>query len=189
MPSSTYHTLNKAVENILKIQPKTILDIGVGFGKWGFLCREYLETWNNRVFPDQWTCKIDGVEIFEPYTKIPHVQSLYDEIFIGNAYEIIHTLPNYDLIIAMDIVEHLNKQDGIELCEDMLFLFTKACMINVPTGDWLNNVVIADNPAEEHQAIWEKEDLEELAKTTSTKVELIEWKQGNRTGCLGIFKK
>lgn len=189
MPSSTYHTLNKAVETILKHQPQTILDVGVGFGKWGFLCREYLETWKDRVFPDQWRCKIEGVEIFKPYTEIPHVNELYDNFYIGNALEVVNKLSTYDMIIAMDIVEHLPKEDGINLCRDMLDKFKKICIINVPTGDWMNNMVIAGNEAEQHQAIWENLDLENLAHEAQLKVELYEWKQGSRTGCMAVYKK
>ena len=189
MPSSTYHTLNVAVQNILKVQPQSVLDIGVGFGKWGFLVREYIETWNDRVFPDQWTCKINGLEIFEPYTKLPHVVALYDKITIGNASETIKSELFYDLIIAMDIVEHLPKDEGMGLCTEMLKRFNKACMINVPTGDWMNNVVIAGNEAEAHQAIWEEIDLKNLALQNDLKVELFPWKQNSRTGCLAVYKK
>ncbi len=31
------------IDWLVELQPRSVLDIGVGFGKWGFLAREYLD--------------------------------------------------------------------------------------------------------------------------------------------------
>jgi hypothetical protein len=36
------------MDNIIALKPKSILDIGTEFGKYGVLCREYLELWDGR---------------------------------------------------------------------------------------------------------------------------------------------
>lgn len=192
MPSSTYFILNDAVREILKMKPKSVLDVGIGFGKYGFLCREYLECWNDRVFPEQWQTKIVGIEIFEPYTKLAHNQVIYDKIYAQPAGEIIPEIfdyENFDLVICMDVIEHLKKEDGIFLGQDMINGAQKGVIINVPTGNWLHNVVVANNPAEEHQAIWEESDLDALAEKCNVKLDKYPWKQGSRGGCMGVFKK
>ena len=47
MPSSHYFQLNEIVDLIALTNPVKVLDIGVGFGKYGFLAREYLELWKD----------------------------------------------------------------------------------------------------------------------------------------------
>ena len=48
MPSSQYYHISKIMEMIISLNPKSVLDIGSGFGKFGVLCREYLELWDGR---------------------------------------------------------------------------------------------------------------------------------------------
>ena len=48
MPSSQHYHISKIMDLIININPMSILDIGTGFGKYGVLCREYLELWDGR---------------------------------------------------------------------------------------------------------------------------------------------
>ena len=48
MPSSQYYHISKIMEMIISLDRKSVLDIGSGFGKFGVLCREYLELWDGR---------------------------------------------------------------------------------------------------------------------------------------------
>jgi len=71
MPSSAPDHIPAVLKHVMKLQPKRVLDVGVGYGKWGFLLREYLESWNDRVHPEDWEITITGVEVWEPYTRLP----------------------------------------------------------------------------------------------------------------------
>ena len=84
MPSSHYFQLNEIVDLISLADPVKLLDIGVGFGKYGFLAREYLELWKDGGDYQKWNRQIDGIEAFEPYITPVH-QFIYNNIFIGNA--------------------------------------------------------------------------------------------------------
>ena len=183
MPSSTYKIINQTIEEVLKVQPKSILDVGVGFGKYGFLCREYLETWKDRVFPNQWCVKIDGIDIFKSYLELEHNKVIYNNLYHGDAVGVLQTLDKYDMIIAMDVIEHMEKNKGIKLVKDILSK-SNICIINIPTGDWLHNKIVANNPAEEHQAIWVNEDLEKIAQSCDKSFRNIDWEQNGKTGCL-----
>ena len=46
MPVIIHIQLTHCINKIIQLQPKSVLDVGCGFGKWGYLCREYLD-----VFP------------------------------------------------------------------------------------------------------------------------------------------
>ena len=43
MPSSRPNTIPTVIHLVKQFQPKSILDVGIGFGKWGHLFREYTD--------------------------------------------------------------------------------------------------------------------------------------------------
>jgi len=51
MGSSFIGNVSDVIMKIVTAEPATLLDIGVGFGRWGFLCRETLDVFVT-FFPD-----------------------------------------------------------------------------------------------------------------------------------------
>lgn len=189
MSSSAQSVITPMVREIMRCRPKSILDIGIGFGKWGFLCREYLESWYDRTYPNQWEIKMDGIEIWKPFIEyLPWNKTIYDKIYMGDAYKIINELPHYDLIIAGDVVEHLTKDKGIELIKKCIKK-SECLLVSVPLGNWLNNVILDNNPYEKHQAIWELGDLIKLGKEElGYEIRTHIWTGFRGKGCIAVFK-
>ena len=48
MPSSQHYHISKIMDLIISVKPFSVLDVGSGFGKYGVLCRKYLELWDGR---------------------------------------------------------------------------------------------------------------------------------------------
>jgi len=185
MASSTEKVISSAVSHIIKINPTSVLDIGIGFGKWGFLCREYLECWRNRVYPKDWVRLIDGVEIWKPFTELPWINTIYNKVYNNNIIDVIDSLNNYEMIIASDVIEHLPKEQGLILINKIINKSLKGCIINIPIGKgWLNNVVLDNNQYEKHQAIWEVDEIKELFKDKIF-YDYYEWKGVRGKG--GLF--
>ena len=159
MPTSYHGYITDVVEEVRKLQPKTVLDIGIGFGKWGHLFREYLDVMNGRVFKKDWTTKIDGVEIFEPYI-MDHQRNIYDTIHIGDILKVIDSLPQYDVIFTSDVLEHLPKEQGLELVQKVRRK-CKHFIAAVPMGDvWLNSQgSMYGNDHEAHISSWASKDF------------------------------
>ena len=65
MPTSNWQNISFNIELIRKLEPHSILDVGVGFGRWGILFREFLELWNYGNYDGKGKRKIEGVEIFK----------------------------------------------------------------------------------------------------------------------------
>ncbi len=154
MPTSRPYHLSWLCDRVLQLKPKSILDVGVGFGTKGMLFREYTDVWNGDYF--DWKVKIDGVEIFDKYIT-PLQKGIYDHIYKGNILDVIDTLGYYDLIYMGDVIEHLTKEEGLELLRK-LKLRCKNLIIVTPVevsvqGD------IYDNKNEAHLSEWSSSDF------------------------------
>ena len=158
MPVSTSGHISYCVALILTCAPRSVLDVGCGFGLWGFLCRMYLDVMPERVQPRDWRIRIDGLELFEPYIQA-HQRALYDRISIADIREAAPTLDCYDLIIAGDVIEHLDKDDGRTVLRILYEKAGKALLVNIPLGDGWEHGEVHGNPGELHRSQWECEDF------------------------------
>lgn len=145
-------------------KPDSVLDIGVGFGKYGFLCREYLELWDGRDIYDDWQHRIDGIEIFEKYITPAH-NHIYDNIYIGDALSVLPRLnTRYDLILLIDVIEHFTIEDGLRLLE-MCATRSKACIVSTPLNASSQGNCF-DNNHETHRSQWNWQHFESFKNKT-----------------------
>ena len=162
MPSSTPKIITPIVEKILQVKPKTILDIGFGYGKWGYLSREYLESWQGRIEKREWKIKITGIDAYEPLSKLGWINIFYDKIITEDALVAIKKLGNYDLVIATDVLEHLEKKASVELFDECYKQANKSFIVSIPLGEgWLNNYVPYENKYDKHRCVWYLEEIKE----------------------------
>ena len=159
MPSSASESIPYIIEFARKNKPNltSVLDVGVGFGKGAFLFREYFDAKTfHRFKPEDWQLKIVGVEIYEDY--LSQVQKLiYDEIIIGDIFNVMPKLGKFDLAILSDIIEHFPKEKGHELLQK-LFEHVDDIVIATPNG-LLSKDLEEDNEHEKHKSGWEIKDF------------------------------
>lgn len=157
MPSSHYFQLNEIVDLIFRTNPRKLLDIGIGFGKYGFLAREYLELWDGRDIYNDWKRQIDGIEAFDSYITPVH-QHIYNTIYKGNA---LHILPemkeHYDLVLMIDVLEHFTFEEGLKILESCKRISSNI-LISVPKVVSAQET-FSGNPFEEHKCQWKKKDF------------------------------
>jgi SAM-dependent methyltransferase len=104
MPSSDPVTIPKVLSVVSALEPLSILDVGAGNGRYGFLLREALD-WNwGRLERARWKVRIDAVEVDPSYITPIH-DYVYDNVDIMNwlYYE---PERQYDLIFMGDVLEH-----------------------------------------------------------------------------------
>jgi hypothetical protein len=66
------------IEFLNQTRPSSLLDIGLGNGKIGFIARDYLDVMlGERHRKEAWQIKIDGIEIFADYIQ-NHQKSIYE---------------------------------------------------------------------------------------------------------------
>ena len=160
MPSSHYFQLNEIIDLISLTDPGKLLDIGVGFGKYGFLAREYLELWKDGGEYHKWERQIDGIEAFEPYLTPVH-KFIYNNVFIGNALDILPSLKDeYDLILMIDVFEHFTFEDGMKLLGECRKK-GRNILISVPIAMSPQESVYG-NEFEMHKYAWKQEDFKHI---------------------------
>ncbi|UOQ86654.1 glycosyltransferase [Gracilibacillus salinarum] len=157
MPTSFYQAIPEIMDHIIIDAPKSILDIGVGFGKYGVLLREKLDIPQQRYSKESWTLKLEGIEGFEGYRNPIH-DYVYDKIHYGEIGEVMDSLGNYDTIILIDVLEHFEKKEGIKIIQQILEHTNKSLIISTPLypdpqGSYLSNSL------ETHKSKWNIIDL------------------------------
>lgn len=129
--------------------PLKVLDIGSGYGYWGYILKAYLE-----YEPIIW-----GVEINPDCIKRLKRLGIYDFIIEGNANS--HDLwatNNYNLAILSHVIEHIEKKEALNLIS---ILKTKCNQIIIvcPEGDNLHE---NNEPGFSHLSKWMKKDFEKI---------------------------
>jgi hypothetical protein len=147
MPSSHYAQISLVMEIIIRLQPRSVLDVGAGWGKYGALCREYLGR----------DVRIDALEGFAPYIGELH-RVVYDEVLVGDARELLPRLrERYDLVLMADVFEHMPRSDGAALLRECERL-AGATLISVPAS-WYPQEPFQGNDLEVHRAHYRSGDL------------------------------
>ncbi len=150
MGTSCWEHISTAIEWIRDERPKSVLDIGVGFGKWGHLCREYLDVWCGSTDKQEWKTRLVGIEGFEPYLH-PGSRHMYDEIVIGDAVEKIHEVGLFDLVIMGDVIEHFTRHWANCMLANAVSI-SKAVLVVTPGGKWPQDA-LHGNEYERHRTV------------------------------------
>lgn len=107
-----------------------------------------------------------GVDIFEKYFEhieadVPFVVIKYD---VRKLHEIF--LPkSFDLVIALDIIEHLEKEESLDMIKQCEKIARKAVILETPSGYIPQNLDILGYGGHEyqtHRCGFEKEELEKM---------------------------
>ena len=156
MPISYPGALSHVGFRIIQLKPRSILDVGCGFGLWGFLSRMYTDLDERRLQREHWKVIIDAIEIFSTYIG-PIQRELYTHVFVGDAMKVLPQLGSYDLAICGDMIEHLTRADGLQLIQ----LMKQRCkrFFVITPARWIEQGTVFGNPHERHIYRWTREDL------------------------------
>lgn len=158
MPTSDPRFLSVVSGEIIRLDPKSVLDVGIGLGKWGMLAREYTDAWRYRRYrKKEWQTKIFGIEIYSEYRN--PVWDVYDNIYIGDALEVFPEVLTehgpFDLVIMMDVIEHLTREQG----KTMVTALMSGCSHLLLSYANMEQKNVCDNTHEDHISQWTVEDF------------------------------
>lgn len=123
---------------VVELQPRTVLDVGAGYGKYGCLVREYS--------PAE---RVDGFDVGPPrYAN-------YDHFYVGDARQLEAVLPpdvpHYDLALFLEVIEHLDKNDAWQVL-DTLTQRAERVLVSTPLG--FRKQEYPETPYETHRSGW-----------------------------------
>ncbi len=149
---------------IQNLKPRTILDIGKGFGKYGMLIHEYIGVPVDRApVPDrrlreQSNVIIRGVDINRDYNFL-HLDHYYlgiDNVDILTAFA---SYRDFDLVLMCDIIEHLPREGALRLLRHFL---DQGANIIVATPNVFFEQELYQSLAERHVSFWRARDFRSL---------------------------
>jgi len=146
--------------------PKKVLDIGKGFGKYGFLIHEYIGIDQKaRIDPslrlwEQSRITIDAVEIDEDLL-LPHLDHIYRKVYTGSILDTYKAFEEYDLVLMVDIIEHLPKQEALEVVK--FFMSRKISLIIATPRDFFEQHLY-ESEYENHVSHWTAADFSSLGQ-------------------------
>lgn len=175
MPSCRPDVIPAVLYKVMEFKPKTVLDVGSGFGKWGCLITEYLKYWCE-IVPS-----IDAVEAHQPYIdyspsygKPDPASGFYDIVYNINVKDLpLHLLADYDLVLLIDVIEHLDKEVG----KSFLDSIKNHYIVSTP-GYWNPQQAVFGNEFERHISKWGVDDFEntEIVIARDNRRHIIAWK-------------
>jgi hypothetical protein len=160
MPTSTYAHITTVIRYLEDVRPSSILDVGLGNGKMGFLARDLLDVMiGQRALREQWRLRLDGIEVFADYVQ-DHQRAIYDTIHIGDAFDVIDGLGEYDMVIIGDVLEHFDRPRAEAFLDKAACHATKAILLSIPMGENWTQDDIYGNDYERHRSFWRVEELQ-----------------------------
>lgn len=134
--------------------PATVLDLGIGYGKYGALLREFCSHNVERA------TVLTGVEGYRPY--VTPMWTMYDAVKVEDFSNPIHW-PDYvgfDLVLMIDSLEHLETTTAAKLLnhltENNRFVIVSVPNGHCPQGSYKGNRL------EEHRSTWYRYHLTEF---------------------------
>lgn len=143
------HLLNAHVLHFLPddLGDMVVLDVGCGFGEWGFMMRTI-----KRGSP-----YLIGVDIWRPYLERIHPLKIYDELIEVKIPHIPLKEKSIDISVACEILEHLSKNAGCELMAELQRVTEKTIIVSTPLN--YPQEEVRGNPYEKHVTDWSPKDF------------------------------
>lgn len=156
MPIGSWSAYTKIIQGLCATNPKSVLDLGVGFGINGAAVRNWLDLGTKEAHGGKWNIKLDGVEGFAKY-KNP-VWDIYDKVHVIDIRKFIDIEAKYDMIIMTDVIEHFDKEEGIKILRRLKEMCNKSVMVSTPAV-WIEQGEAYGNKYETHRSMWNCNDF------------------------------
>lgn len=139
-----YHILEK------KLYPcKTVLDVGCG-----------RDSPIQKIKKTFWS---EGIDIFKPYIIKSKRKRIHNSYKVADIRKLdkLYMPRSFDAVVALDVIEHLNKREGKKLLFAMEKIAKKMVILLTPNG--VNEQdSYDDNPYQIHKSGWNRDELKKL---------------------------
>ena len=143
IPFTALNTVWRRLDN----STKSILEVGCGRGQpMSFINR------HKKFY-------VVGIDIFAPYLRVSQQTNCYDELILADIRKLPFKPKSFDIILAMEVLEHLEKEDGERFLEIIEEIAIDQVILSTPIGKYQQGH-LDGNPYQEHKCIWQVEELQ-----------------------------
>lgn len=143
IPFTTLNTIWRSLDK----QEQSVLDVGCGNG------------WAMAFINRQRQFYTVGIDIFRPYLAYAKKQLTHDDYVLGDIRKLPVKKKSFDVVICLEVLEHLEKEDGRQLLEEMKAIARRQVIISLPVGRFPQHPEIGDDPYQEHKSSWQPGEL------------------------------
>jgi hypothetical protein len=103
-----------------------------------------------------------GVDLFEPYLQRSVAAGIHTEYRCMNVMDVGAGFApgSFDCVVALDLIEHLSREEGFRLLQLMETLATRKVIVFTPNG-FVPQDAIDGNPFQRHRSGWTVGDMRE----------------------------
>lgn len=143
-----FTSLNTVLRKFNK-KARSVLDVGCGKGQ------------PARALKRKTPVLIVGVDAFLPYLLMCLKNRSHDALILGDVRRLPFTKKSFDVVLCLEVVEHVDKEDAYRLIEDMERIARCQVILSIPTGQYEQHEYDG-NPLQEHRSVWSPAELREL---------------------------
>jgi hypothetical protein len=161
VPVSDMQNIPAVMNEIYRLQPVGIIELGIGVGKWATLCRELLDGTYGRVKPKDWRARIVGVEGFKEYEN--PAWAMYDKVVIADFVDYYESVMGWPVVLMIDSLEHVEATTGQAILR-YLVEHNENVIVSVPLGECPQNAVFG-NEYERHRTSFDGSEFRQYKYT------------------------
>lgn len=139
---------------ILKLTGGNVLDCGCGMGYWGLILK-------NRG------CNVVGIDVFLPYLRLVKMLEAYDAMLKCSATVLPFRTNYFDTTLAIEVIEHLNKPDGLQLLRQAKQISNRVIVTTPKHYSSNRNLPSWVPKSEHHHSRWTERDFQQEGFTTT----------------------
>lgn len=156
-----YYDLSLRLEGLPPFEELTCLDLG---------CGTYDSVVAAQVIDLPWK-ELEAFDGYEPYlvtARTKEIKAQKHAIKQGDVFDVVRHMASigqtFDVVLCFDVMEHLEKQKGLEMAELLGQIATKRIVFFMPMepDDFHRSWDLDDNKLQEHISQWKPQDLKSL---------------------------
>jgi len=132
-----------------KVKSSTILDIGVGFGIWGYL-----------MYMLRKPKLLIGIDIDLNYLLTLRKHNIYDCLIRASASTLPFKERVFDYVLSIEVIEHLNKVSGEKMIIELERVCKRKIVVTTPNGYLEQHPYIATE-SEIHRSGWSAQEFKQ----------------------------
>lgn len=148
MPDNRQHIMVDEGRIIHNLLGDTVLDVGCGIGRWGYLIKQ--------SYPN---IKVTGIDIYKSYVDQAIASGAYEEVINDSFMNIDFKPKSFDTVIAVEVLEHVSKEEGTKLLKTIESVAKRKVILTTPSGYYELDTELEN---ECHKSGWTKPELERL---------------------------